>query len=916
MYGSDKASHNVPFPRDRDFIQRPDLTDQITAALAIPQARLALVGVGGVGKSQIAINYCYHVRDESPRTWVFWIHASNAARYSQGVRDCLDLADVDKRFDPQVNIHELFRNWLRSRDSGRWLIVIDNADEIDFLVERSNGQTPLFKHLPPCNHGTILITSRSKISALKLVEPKEIVEIPPMGEQQAIALIEKQLGPNSGIQRLARALDYMPLAMSQAAAYIKNRGKRFSIERYIEKLQKGDQSKRSILDEEVGDLRRDDEARNAIALTWQISFEHIRRLRRSAADLLSLMSFCDRQAIPENLLKVKRESRQDEKIPDGNHSDDNIDDMSSDASSDDGSDTSQDDGFEKDVIMLEGFAFISITTAEESTYEMHRLVQRATQRWLQSQKQFEHWRAAFLYNLADIHPSGEYENWKECQTLRPHVRAALDLNVMHRDELLDLASTCFKAGWYAYQMHLDSEAAEMYTRAYAISCQERGEDHDGSLGIVNDLALVRLRQGRLAEAEKLQKKVLKTRALSLEAEHPRMLMSMHNLALTYSYQERWGEAEELLAKVLETKYVVFGKQHRDTLLSMYDLAYLFQRQKRWTEAEELTVEVLEIRRRMLGADHPDTLDSMADLAAMYRGREQWEKAEELYMKTVEARQRVLGLAHNSTSASMAALSRIYYKQNRWAEAEQMLSKVVETRTKFEGAEHIDTLFDMHELACIYMVLERWEEAASFLEKVVEARQRVLGPQHKNTLISMSKLSDVYYEQNRWAEAALLRAKEVETRAKSQGEEDEETLFAMHELAVIYVAQERWKEAESLLEKVVETRQRVLGPEHKNTLISMSKLADIYCKQCRWAEAASLRAKEVEIRVRVQGAENEDTLFAMHELAVVYRAQSRQPEARELLVKVVDARSRVLGSEHPDTLESRIRLSDVSSESSQ
>jgi hypothetical protein len=183
-------------------------------------------------KSQIAINYCYQVRDRSPQTWVFWIHASNAARYHEGVRDCLNLAKVDKRSDPNENIHVLFRDWLRGEDSRRWLIVIDNADEIDFLVERSNGEPSMFKQLPVCDHGTILITSRSKISASKLVQPDEMIEIPPMREQQAVALLENRLGKSEDSAKLAAALDYMPLAITKASAYIKQRGERFSIQRY------------------------------------------------------------------------------------------------------------------------------------------------------------------------------------------------------------------------------------------------------------------------------------------------------------------------------------------------------------------------------------------------------------------------------------------------------------------------------------------------------------------------------------------------------------------------------------------------------------------------------------------------------------------------------------------------------------
>jgi len=141
---------------------------------------------------------------------------------------------------------------------------------------------------------------------LKLVETRDIIEVKPMDGAQAVALFEKKLGEPSNskdIAELAEVLEYMPLAIVQAATYISQRAPRFSVSQYLEEFKKSDRKRTSLLNYEGGELRRDKEAKNSIIITWQISFNHILQSRPSAADLLSLMSLFDRQGIPESLLR-------------------------------------------------------------------------------------------------------------------------------------------------------------------------------------------------------------------------------------------------------------------------------------------------------------------------------------------------------------------------------------------------------------------------------------------------------------------------------------------------------------------------------------------------------------------------------------------------------------------------------------
>ncbi|CAN9281373.1 unnamed protein product [Alternaria alternata] len=304
----------IPFARDADFVERGTTLDQLQQRCVAPDARAALVGLGGVGKSQFAIEHAYRTRERSLETWVFWVHASNAARFEQSFRDIADCVKIFGRRDPQANVFELVHDWLRECKQ-KWLLVLDNVDDARFLLDRpatstnaNNMSKPLREYLPHSERGSMLVTTRNKEAALRLVEGRDVLDVEPMDKEEGVALFKKKLGAqgdSSNIAKLAVTLEYMPLAIVQAAAYISQRSPRHSVSKYLEEFRKSERKRSSLLSYNDGQLHRDWEAKNSIVVTWQISFEYIQQTWSSVADVLSLMSFFDRQGIPKDLCDVE-----------------------------------------------------------------------------------------------------------------------------------------------------------------------------------------------------------------------------------------------------------------------------------------------------------------------------------------------------------------------------------------------------------------------------------------------------------------------------------------------------------------------------------------------------------------------------------------------------------------------------------
>ncbi|KAK4660693.1 hypothetical protein QC762_0021600 [Podospora pseudocomata] len=883
-----KPFTTIPFSRDRDFVNRGDILEQIDRRCSEPPARVALVGLGGVGKSQLAIEYAHRLATRQPDAWVFWVHAGTYARVEEGFRTIADAVKLTGRNLPKADILQLVYSWLSNERNGRWIMILDSADDRDVFYNANiaHGTTsgderdrrPFVTYLPQSQNGSIIVTTRNKDLAFRLSGRRQnIIEVGPMAQTDALTLLEKKLGSPADLDvaaDLVQALDLVPLAISQAAAYIQARAPRSSPEKYLTKFRKSEHRKSSLLQYDAGDLRRDGGASNAVLTTWQISFDYIRSKRRSAADLLSLMSFFDRQGIPGWVLKPPRVTKQevpgrclddagDTDFGNGSSASDGDMDGETDGGLTDDSADTIDDGFEDDVAMLRDYCLIA--TNEMDEFEMHGLVQFSTRKWLEQSGQQETLKQKFIERMAASFPSGDYKNWATCRNLFAHVQVVLGYRPSeNREEIW--ATLLYNGGWFAWSQGRYEVAQQMVGKARRAFEKRLGKEDAATQASMSLFAQVLLNRGQWEEAEKLFMQVVETSKTNLGADHPSTLTSMANLASTYRKQGRWEEAEKLDVQVMETIKTKLGADHPDTLSSMANLASTYRKQGRWEEAEKLDVQVMETIKTKLGADHPDTLSSMANLASTYRNQGRWEEAEKLFVQVMETSKTKLGADHPDTLTSMANLASTYRNQGRWEEAEKLDVQVMETSKTKLGADHPSTLTSMANLASTYRNQGRWEEAEKLEVQVMETSKTKLGADHPDTLTSMANLASTYRNQGRWEEAEKLDVQVMETSKTKLGVDHPSTLTSMANLASTFWNQGRWEEAEKLDVQVMETSKTKLGADHPDTLTSMANLAFTWKSQGRHSGALALMKDCAQARQRLLSAEHPSTLLSLATIA--------------------------------------------------
>ncbi|KAJ5975424.1 hypothetical protein N7481_009131 [Penicillium waksmanii] len=908
----------VPFPRDPDFVERGTLLVDIQEKLSPPGARVALVGLGGIGKSQLAIECSYRLRDSSPQTWVFWIHASNAARVEQGFQRLADRVKIPGCQSPGVNIFRLVFNWLCDEKHGPWVLILDNVDDDSHLREPLvfSSQNPLspeanlgsqfdgfnragvsgetlLQFIPRVPHGSILITTRSASVASRLVRDDSIVTVDLMNSSQASSLMRASLGnqfSQEGIEELCKALEFMPLAITQAGAYIKRRAPRCSVLQYLYEFRKNDCKKTRLLKHEGKGLQRDEQASNSILITWQISFQHVRRTRASAADLLSLMSFFDRQGIVESALRISSHAERVKKTSCRKRRRDSTD-----------SDVKSDADYElgEDIVILKDFSFIS-STEDAHTFQMHSLVQLATRLWLEDHSQISRWRNQFIENISYEFgsPGIAYAEWKKHQELFPHVKSALD----HRPDSLEYlelwACLMNRGAAYAIENSNHQDGIRMASKALEARKSIFGFQHDTTLRSSATMGNALITGAQYKDAQSILETALADSEISCKEDTK--VNIMYSLGTLYHFTGRLLKAEALLKEAVERTSSKAWASGHDSFICMHGLAKIYFRQGRYRESEELALRAMKESVKEFGEQDPATLGLMAVLAHLYFVQGQYKEAAALQEQALNSCEALFGKENIRTHEVRQALARTYNKQGHIAEAVKLYLQANTGYLDILGVGHEDALESSAELAEFFHSQGRLQDAVPILEKTIEICERLIGGQHSATIKLSSRLGHAYCLLSRFDEAeSVLRnaqlALEKNVRGDShQIEEPEEDRFSQmltfSTLVTIYQIQRRFKEAEPLLARLVEVATEQYGENDSITMHHVERLVTNYKEQERWREVLPLQMRVFDLRKETLGEHHQDTLAAMEDLAETWKSIGRTDDAMKMVNTITTLRS--------------------------
>ncbi|KAM7193982.1 hypothetical protein V8F33_007488 [Rhypophila sp. PSN 637] len=705
-----KTQFIVPYARNNNFIGYESQLAELESMVLHGQqtTKIAITGPGGIGKMQQNYKNCS----------VFWISA----------------ADMDSFYQAC------------SIPDPRKLLQVHLSRENDASLGASKQPSQL------SDHGCIIFTTASSNTA-EVLAPENTIQLDKLVAETASQILRSHLtnfsiaNEEQEAKHLLEELSCLPLAITQAAAYIKHN--KISIRRYLELLSEQKEKPMKASDKQCGQQLQYRTTDNAIALTSLISLAQISRHNITAANCLKDVLL---QLLPTTPLYPTRTTRPASSAIELHRLRGLFHQWNQEAIS----------------ILAETFP----SASHENRSKWRRLLPHAKYALADTIK----------YAIA-LYEDGHFDEAEklEVQVMETH---KTKLGADHPDTLTSMANL---ASTYRNQGRWD-DAEKLEVQVMETRKTKLGADHPDMLTSMANLASTLWNRGRWDDAEKLDMQVMETRKMKLGADHPSTLTSMANLASTYRNQGRWDDAEKLDVQVMETSKTKLGADHPDTLtsmanLAMANLASTYRNQGRWDDAEKLEVQVMETSKTKLGADHPSTLTSMANLASTLWNQGRWDDAEKLFMQVMETRKTKLGADHPDTLTSMANLASTLWNQGRWDDAEKLEVQVMETRKTKLGADHPDTLTSMANLASTYRNQGRWDDAEKLDVQVMETRKTKLGADHPDTLTSMNNLAFTWNGQGRLKDALDLMKECCFLRTHKLGPEHPHTTSSMAALRV-------------------------------------------------------------------------------------------------------------------------------------
>ncbi|RDW79916.1 hypothetical protein BP6252_04554 [Coleophoma cylindrospora] len=634
----------IPFARNKDFVGRQHYIDWLITKFYTENSYdgciyAALSGLGGVGKTNIALQLAFCLRERLPDCSIFWVQASDAVSFENSYREIGRQFQIPEIDNDKADVKQLVYK-VMSEVCNPWLMIVDNADDSDVLLktDEKTGQQELFNYLPSSHNGMILFTTRDDKAAtdyagINVISVNEMVD-PEAKELLAKSLRDRALVKDKdSTKRLLQLLFNIPLAIKQAAAYL-NKNKT-TIAKYLSAYEETNEGIIKLLSIDFEDKGRYRDMRNPIATTWLLSFEQIRKKDPLAVRYMAFMSCIQNQDIQESLLPP---AAPDETI--------------------------------QALGTLQAFAFIN-KRLEGECYDMHGLVHLMLQNWLKLKEEWDYWTATTLRRMHDIFPWPEHDNRAIWTGYQIHAQRILTLTKSRSESSIEWCNLARSVGKCFYQLGNYQQAEGWDQDTLMLRRQVLGVEHPDTLNSMNSLGIVFHKQGKYEAAEEIHRQTLELKEKVLGVEHPDTLNSMNNLGLVLDKQGKYEAAEEIHRKTLELKEKVLGIEHPSTLNSMNNLGRVLRKQGKYEAAEEIHRQTLELKEKVLGVEHPDTLNSMNNLGIVLGNQGKYEAAEEIHRQTLELQEKVLGVEHPDTLNSMNNLSLVLDKQGKYEAAEEI-----------------------------------------------------------------------------------------------------------------------------------------------------------------------------------------------------------------------------------------------------
>ena len=932
----------LPHRRNPFFTGRVETLSSIETALTnnnkavITQAQ-AISGIGGIGKTQTAIEFCYRQILNNNYQTVLWITAENQVGFNNsyyGVVDLLNLANSGSTNTPSSNdsanqglkvdeVISLVKRWLT--DNPNWLMVLDNLEDPKLIKE----------YLPTNHQGHILITTRSQ----SLKGQAAIVQLKKMSPETGTLFLLKraslipidasnleQLKTDNNFdnkldgklntliadaQKIVQAMDGLPLALEQAGAYIQES------ECYLADYLKAYQDVRNtatILDNDGEDAND----HKSVYSTFKLNFDVVKEKSVAAAKLLEVCSFLDSELIPEEIFTIAGNFLGDElaKLQDNNYE------------------------FNNCLKILLNYSLIERDTNNKSL-SIHRLVQTVIRELIKGKDQQNLWLERIVKALHKVFPEYNRKDWVvkwlNCKRLVVNVKMIgplikdLKLESLEHGMLLHKSSIYLKyQGSYSEAFELSVLALEItenalgnkhcilsrvlnihaelyyllgeyektkqtYLQALKIVQQVLGDENSEIATTLNNYGNFLYKQGQHAQAELELTKALNIRKKLLDPQDPHLAATFNNLALVYYAQGKYLESENLFSQAINITETVMGKEHPDLVVMLLNLGESNLFLGKNSQANIYINRAQQIAEKMLKTNQPNQASTLHTLANLCISQEKYKEAEQYYQQAISIKEQLLGTKHPDLIRLVNDFAILKNKQGQNLEAEQLLIRVWNIVENQLPPNHPDFLAVINNLFSFYDSYGKPSQAESFFEKLLNILPTIKNTKHPNVGTMLNNLAEFYRKKGDYAKATPLYEQALEIEKITIGESTPGAAIILENKALLCFNLEKYDESEILFNQTLNMRKQVLSSNHSDVAKTLCNLGHLYFTQERFAEAEIHYEQALKISVEVFGQNHLKVATIFDQLSQVYFSQNKFLQAEVSLQCLLGIREKTLDS---------------------
>ncbi|MFJ3712070.1 FxSxx-COOH system tetratricopeptide repeat protein [Streptomyces sp. NPDC090053] len=778
------------------------MRDQLGGGMAVvlPQPQ-TLYGLGGVGKTQVALEYVHRFMADYDLVW--WISAEQTDDVVSGLAELAVRLGTQGADDMAAASQEAIDLLRRGVPTARWLLVFDNADDPEQLK----------RFFPPGGPGHVLVTSRNQTWS----QYGDALPVDVFLREESVEHLQRRAPGLSAVDaaRVAEAVGDLPLAVEQAAAWIAETAT--PVDTYLEQLA---QEAESVLglNQPVG-------YPEPVAATWNVSIARLKERSPAAVRLLQLCAFFAPEPISAKLLYSKEmidalkpyDATLQEKLVLGR------------------------------VIREIGRFALAKVDQVGGSIQVHRLVQAVIKAQLTQEEQNDARHAVHMI-LAGARPDGDEpidnpDTWPDFAPIWPHLgpsEARLCKDPETRRLMIDRVRYLWKRGDFATALALANDLREVWR-------EELGSNDLQYLYLRFHLSNILRSRGRYVEAMELDEETLRRQREQLPElgpSHPHTYMTTSALAMDLGALGEYSRAMTLAIEAYEGFKEIFDESHPRTLAAANNLALNLRIAGQYARAREMDQDVYDRRTEVLGPEHPYTLSSAQNLARDLREVGRYEDSVALLSRTYEIFKAQLGKAFPGTLAAAKSLAVSLRRAGRLEDARRLTTATRDRyRLKYTMANPDWLACDLNYAADLFAAGDA-AGARDAAQAVVDQYLQGPGERHPYTLTAMNNLGIYQWASGSLDTAESLLTSTITTMGEVLNARHPHVLFATVNLANVTADLGDAHKALEIERRVVTALREVVGAHHPETLACASNMSVTLDVLGRKEEAQLLRTETV------------------------------------------------------------------------